>query len=95
MLERVSPSDSKDIPGTREFLRCNISLNGAVTNIGSGTKVGSCSWNSSYNCTNDDFESLDVSQLSAPRGANGVLPNINFMKPVRGSGLEGIGYYAN
>ncbi len=95
MLERVSPSDSKDIPGTREFLRCNISLNGKVSNVGKGTKVGSCSWNSAYTCTNDDFESLDASQLSAPRGANGVLPNINFMKPARGSDLEGIGYYVN
>ncbi|MEE3497050.1 MAG: hypothetical protein VZR06_18010, partial [Butyrivibrio sp.] len=72
-----------------------ISLNGKVSNVGKGTKVGSCSWNSAYTCTNDDFESLDASQLSAPRGANGVLPNINFMKPVSGSDLEGIGYYVN
>ena len=94
MLERVSVTDSKDIPGTREFLRCNISFNGGITNIGKGTKVGSCSWNSSYNCTAEDFESLDASQLMAARGANGVLPGINFMKPVNGSDLAGIGYYA-
>lgn len=95
MLERVSATDSTDIAGTREFLRCNISYNGSIKNIGSGTKVGSCSWNSSYNCTADDFVSFDASQLTAARGSNGTLPTITFMQPVSGSDLEDIGYYAD
>ncbi len=93
MLERVSPTDSTDIPGTREFLRCNISYAGSILNIGSGTKVGSCSWNSSYNCTAADFVSLDASQMTKARGANGVLPTITFMHLVSGSDLAGIGCF--
>lgn len=93
MLERVSPTDSTDIPGTREVLRCNISYNGAIKNIGKGTKVGSCSWNSAYDCTADDFQSLDASQMTKARGANGALPSITFMKLKSGSDLEGLGCF--
>ncbi len=93
MLERVSPTDSTDIPGTREVLRYNISYNGSIKNIGSGTKVGSCSWNSAYNCTADDFVSLDASQMTKARGADGVLPIITFMQLKSGSDLEGLGCF--
>ncbi|MBE5876374.1 MAG: DUF4990 domain-containing protein [Lachnospiraceae bacterium] len=93
MLERVSPTDSTDIAGTREFLRCNISYNGAIKNIGSGSKVGNCSWNSSFNCTADDFVSLDASQMTKSRGSNGVLPTITFMHLKSGSDLQGMGCF--
>ena len=93
MLERVSPTDSTDIAGTREVLRLNISYNGSIKNIGKGTKVGSCSWNSAYNCTAADFVSLDATQMTRARGANGVLPNITFMHLVNGSDLAGMGCF--
>lgn len=93
MLERVSPTDSTDIAGTREVLRLNISYNGSIKNIGSGTKVGSCSWNSGYSCTADDFVSLDASQMTRARGANGVLPTITFMHLKSGSDLAGLGCF--
>ena len=95
MLERVSATDSTDIAGTREYLRCNISYNGSILNIGSGTKVGSCSWNSSYTCTADDFQSLDATQMTKSRGSNGTLPSITFMKPTSSSDLVNIGCYAD
>ncbi|MCR5691565.1 MAG: DUF1565 domain-containing protein [Eubacterium sp.] len=93
MLERVSATDSTDIAGTREVLRYNISYNGSIMNIGSGTKVGSCSWNSAYNCTAADFVSTDATQMMNARGSNGVLPTITFMHLVSGSDLAGIGCF--
>ncbi len=93
MLERVSPTDSRDIPGTREYLRCNISYDGKIVNIGSGTKVGNCSWNSAFKCTADDFVSLDASQMTKARGANGALPNITFMHLKSNSDLKGMGCF--
>lgn len=93
MLERVSPTDATDIAGTREVLRYNISYNGKILNIGKGTKVGSCSWNSAYNCTADDFVSLDASQMTKARGANGALPNITFMHLKSNSDLKGLGCF--
>lgn len=93
MLERVSKSNATDIAGTREVLRYNISLNGSIKNIGNGSKVENCSWNSGYSCTKDDFVSLDVSQLTKERGANGVLPTITFMNLKSGSDLKGQGCF--
>ncbi len=93
MLERVSPTDATDIAGTREVLRYNISYNGSIKNIGKGTKVGSCSWNSAYNCTSDDFVNLDASQMTKARGSNGVLPTITFMHLKSGSDLKGLGCF--
>ncbi|MEG8947006.1 right-handed parallel beta-helix repeat-containing protein [Rosettibacter firmus] len=37
--------------------------------------------------TDDDFVSLDVSQLTSPRKQDGSLPDIDFMRPVKGSSL--------
>ncbi len=93
MLERVSATDSTDIAGTREVLRYNISYAGSIKNIGSGTKVGSCSWNSAYSCTKDDFVSTDASQMTKARGANGALPTITFMHLASGSDLTGLGCF--
>lgn len=93
MLERVSATDSTDIPGTREVLRCNISYNGSIKNIGSGTKVGNCSWNSAFSCTAEDFVNLDASQMTNARGANGELPTITFMHLTSGSDLAGMGCF--
>ncbi len=54
------------------------------------TEIGSLMWwkpTDSVKVTNDDFVSLDYSQLSKPRKADGSLPDITFMKPVPGSDL--------
>lgn len=39
------------------------------------------SWNFSLTVTNDDFISLDWTELKRPREEDGSLPDINFMKP--------------
>ena len=39
------------------------------------------------NITNEDFVSLDEAQLTAPRKADGSLPDIDFMRPAQGSNL--------
>jgi len=60
--------------------------------------IDSCSWqlfsiygntklNPSYDITDDDFVSLDTTQLSAPRKTGGSLPDITFMKLKAGSDL--------
>ena len=39
------------------------------------------------NITDEDFVSLDESQLTAPRKPDGSLPDIDFMKPAQGSDI--------
>lgn len=39
-----------------------------------------------------DFESIDPRGLSGPRKIDGSLPDVNFLKPVKGSALVGLGY---
>ena len=41
--------------------------------------------------TDQDFVSLDESELLRPRGANGELPSVGFLRPVEGSTLNGAG----
>ena len=43
--------------------------------------------NPNYNVTNDDFRSLDISELDDPRKSDGSLPDINFGKLAEGSDL--------
>lgn len=42
--------------------------------------------------TDTDFASLDINQLSAPRKADGSLPDITYLKVVQGSDLVGLGH---
>lgn len=50
---------------------------------------GSFAWreNTDYVISDDDFVSLDISELSAPRKADGSLPDVNFFKLREGSDL--------
>ena len=96
MLERVSGTDATDIAGTREVLHYNIAYKGILieqANLPS-SNVTNNSWTKSGVTVNDaDFVSLDASQMTNARGANGVLPTINFMRLVSGSDLAGLGCF--
>ncbi|NOU79439.1 DUF1565 domain-containing protein [Paenibacillus sp. LMG 31459] len=101
MLERVSPTDINNIPGYREVLHNNIAYVGtAILNDNhAAANVTNNSWtiNGGLNITNADFVSLDTAQLSAPRKADGSLPDVTFMKPVTSSplALYQLGYLAD
>ena len=84
-----------DAPGTREELHGNIAYKyyPRLTAAGQNGKEGNLynsnldstlnsgnSWNLGITITDDDFQSLDVSQLAAARKADGSLPDITFME---------------
>ena len=84
-----------DAPGTREELHGNIAHKYAkgLSSAGQNGKEGNLynsnldstlnsgnSWNLGITITDSDFQSLDVSQLAAPRKADGSLPDITFME---------------
>jgi hypothetical protein len=96
MLERVSATDSTDIAGTREVLHYNIAYKGILIEYAnlSQAKVTNNSWTKSGISVSDaDFQSLDASQMTKSRGANGVLPDITFMHLKSGSDLNGLGCF--
>ena len=96
MLERVSVTDATDIPGTREVLHYNLAYKGILIDKANlpAANVTNNSWNKSgVSVTPEDFQSLDASQMIKPRGKDGILPNITFMKPVSGSDVEGLGCF--
>ncbi|WP_238915739.1 pectate lyase [Clostridium sp. YIM B02555] len=96
MLERVSTSDATDIPGTREVLHNNISFGGVALKDANlpNENVTDNSWNKSgVSVTADDFQSLDASQMTRPRGKDGELPDITFMHLNSNSDLNGLGCF--
>ncbi|WP_231506349.1 DUF4990 domain-containing protein [Paenibacillus sp. UNC451MF] len=101
MLERVSPTQVGDIPGYREVLHYNVAYAGkAIINDNNPAEnVTNNSWtiNGGLNITDADFVSLDMAQLSAPRKADGSLPDVTFMRPVNTSPLYTykLGYLAD
>lgn len=100
MLERVSPTNTSDIPGYREVLHYNIAYvgNAIINDANPATNVSNNSWtiNGGLAITDADFVSLNINQLSAPRKADGSLPDVTFMRPVTTSPLytKGLGYLA-
>jgi hypothetical protein len=96
MLERVSPTDATDIPGTREVLHYNIAYGGSLTSNMNmpAANVTDNSWTKSgVNADSSDFQSTDASQMTRPRKADGSLPDITFMHLVSGSDLAGMGCF--
>lgn len=96
MLERVSATDNRDIPGTREVLHYNIAFGG--TNFKNANLPAKNYTNNSWSkrgvtVSADDFQSLDVNQLSQKRGNNGTLPNVTFMHLKDNSDLKGMGCF--
>lgn len=101
MLERVSPTDITNIPGYREVLHNNLAFAGTLTANDNtpGAHETNNSWtlNGGLNLTPPSFESVDMTQLKAPRKSDGSLPDVNFLKPVVGSSAAqaGLGYLSN
>jgi hypothetical protein len=101
MLERVSPTDINNIPGYREVLHNNIAYGGTtIANDNNPPEhVTNNSWtiDGGLPITSGDFVSLDMSQLSAPRKADGSLPDVTFMRPKTTSPLyaHDLGYLAD
>lgn len=101
MLERLSPTSKEDIPGNREVLHHNIAYEGPLTSNNNTLPENETnnSWtiDGGLEVSTDDFESLDMEQLTAPREVDGSLPDVTFMKPVSTSPLytNGLGYLAD
>jgi hypothetical protein len=96
MLERVSPTNSTDIPGTREVLHYNIAYKGIIieqANLPAVNETNNSWTKSGVSVTSSDFQSLDARQMTNARGANGILPNITFMHLTSGSDLKGLGCF--
>ncbi|RAU97303.1 right-handed parallel beta-helix repeat-containing protein [Paenibacillus sp. YN15] len=95
MLERTVLEDlHSDIAGYREELHYNIAFQGTdIMNANLPPEKESFnSWTMDVAVSADDFQSLDASQMTLPRKADGSLPDITFMKLVSGSDLVGLGY---
>jgi hypothetical protein len=96
MLEQVSPTDRTDIPGTREIFHYNIAFTGTIIvndNHPAANKTNNSWTKPGISVTAADFQSLDASQMTAPRKADGSLPDITFMRLASGSDLVGLGCF--
>jgi hypothetical protein len=101
MLERVSPTSADNIAGYREVLHNNLAFTGPAT-LNDDTPAANetnNSWtlNGGLELTAADFESVELQQLTAPRNADGSLPDVDFLKPVAGTPAQkaGLGYLAD
>jgi hypothetical protein len=95
MLERTVLEDlHSDIDGYREELHYNIAFSGKdIMNANLPPERESFnSWTMDVAVSEEDFQSLDASQLTLPRKADGSLPDITFMKLASESDLAGLGY---
>lgn len=98
MLERISPSEKVDIPGTREVLHYNISYGGTLIKDDNNPSenVTDNSWTmDSLTLSDVDFQSIDAAQLTLPRKSDGSMPDITFMRPISGSSLSALGCFAD
>jgi hypothetical protein len=90
MLEAIDTSpENSSVPGTREVLHNNLAFTGTgIANLDeTGEKVASNWFTLPVGVTANDFQSLDASQMTLPRKADGSLPDITFMHLVAGSDL--------
>ncbi len=93
MVNRESPQADSSIweNGYNHVLKNNLSYKARGSDTAYiDTAQNTLSHNSfdlGINITDEDFVSLDESQLTAPRKADGSLPNIDFMKPAQGSNI--------
>lgn len=66
----------------------NSAAVGATGSLSASDKdISHNSWQNGQSATSEDFESLDMDLLLAPRNADGSLPSVDFMKLVSGSDL--------
>ena len=93
MVNRESPQADSSIweNGYNHVLKNNLSYKARGSDTAYiDTAQNTLSHNSfdlGINITDEDFVSLDESQLTALRKADGSLPNIDFMKPAQGSNI--------
>jgi len=90
MVNRESPeSDNILVTGYDHVLKNNLSYNARGSEIAYLDTVQNTVENNSFNLpitlTDGDFVSLDESLLTAPRKADGSLPDLDFMRPAPGS----------
>jgi hypothetical protein len=94
---KINPDDATltFIPGRNHFMFNNLSYKGRTTNLTRIVESACVMVNNDFDpegrLTDADFASMDESQLTAPRGADGSLPEITFMQPVAGGT---VGVYA-
>ncbi len=96
MLERVSPTNSTDIPGTREVFHNNIAYVDTIIaddNDPAANKTNNSWTKSGVTVSSADFQSLTASQITTARASNHSLPTITFMHLVSGSDLVGLGCF--
>ncbi|HWB93214.1 MAG TPA: DUF6250 domain-containing protein [Puia sp.] len=98
MLNRL-PDNVTDVPGYKHVMRNNLGYKArgaAVANL----DTAQCELVNNYfdlPATDEDFESLDETQLTAPRKADGSLPDITFMHLRPGGrfgNLQNVGAFA-
>ncbi|HEX3357364.1 MAG TPA: hypothetical protein VHS31_10375 [Tepidisphaeraceae bacterium] len=90
MLEAIDTSPANgSVPGTREVLHNNLAFMGTGTsNLNETGPMISNNWFTLPVTVNSaDFQSLDASQMTLPRKADGSLPDITFMHLKPGSDL--------
>jgi hypothetical protein len=91
MLEAINttPGPTSSVPGTQEVMHNNLAYVGtAISNFNeSGPMVSDNSFTLPLTVNPADFLSLDASQMTLPRNADGSLPNISFMHLAPGSDL--------
>ena len=95
MLECATLTDGTDIPGTREVLHYNVAYkNNKLDDANLPTENNrNNSWNlAGMDMVDADFQSLDMSELSKPRGEDGALPDITFMRPTDSYKFKGLGH---
>ena len=92
-LERTSDMTA-DVAGTLEEMHYNLAYGGTITRdyAETGDIVSNNSWTTSVTVNAADFQSVDASQMTAPRAGEN-LPDITFMHPVAGSDVIGLGCF--
>ncbi|GAB6012352.1 right-handed parallel beta-helix repeat-containing protein [Viscerimonas tarda] len=88
MICRKDANTAVDVAGYGHNIKNNVSYSprtadSHISNINyAESKVQNNSWDfSTFTLSNSDFRSIDVSQLTLPRQADGSLPDIDFLKP--------------
>ncbi len=94
MLEAIdtTPANSS-VAGTREILHNDLAYVGTgISNLNESGPMVSNNWFTLPVTVNSaDFQSLDASQMTLPRNADGSLPDISFMHLAAGSDLINAG----
>jgi hypothetical protein len=90
-------ADIVSVPGYGHRLINNLSYKPGVAHIANVNLARSTVYNNSWNIepgfTDDDFMSLDATELTKPRKSDGSLPDVNFMRLKPGGKLADRGVF--